>query len=189
MSILPENETRFVWTVVIILAFLGIASAIRRIWSSNALFRQALRPANPGFDSGFSEHALLTLLHIMNLSGSHSGLDLLSTLMQSSPGFVIRDPPQCSYIRLVKKAAANRSMTSRPTPIVKFAKSRMACAGIVPGIGTFCARLFQSFENLDRHVRIKLLQNHSQGCTHDACSPQTTSVSGTSGKIALVIID
>src|SRR6266850_2145158 len=65
MSSLHKNKTRFVWTVVIILAFIGVASAIRRILILESLIPAAAPPKYPGFDSGFSIHPLLTLIHII----------------------------------------------------------------------------------------------------------------------------
>jgi hypothetical protein len=60
-----DNKTRLVWTAVIILAFTGIASAARRILILENLIPAAAPPNYPGFDSGFSRHPWITLIHII----------------------------------------------------------------------------------------------------------------------------
>ena len=60
-----NNKTRFIWTVVIILALIGIAAAIRRILIVENVISSYAPPKYPGFDSGFSRHRALTLLHII----------------------------------------------------------------------------------------------------------------------------
>jgi len=65
MSNILKNRTRFMWVVVIILAIIGIAAAIRRTLIIENILSSFSPPKYPGFDAGFSKHPLLTLVHII----------------------------------------------------------------------------------------------------------------------------
>ena len=60
-----QNKKRLIWIVVIILAIIGIAAAIRRALIIENIIPAFNPPKYPGFDSGFSKHPVLTLLHII----------------------------------------------------------------------------------------------------------------------------
>ena len=65
MSNKLKNRNRFVWTIVIILALIGIAAAVRRTLIVENIIASFSPPKYPHFDSGFSKHPLLTLIHII----------------------------------------------------------------------------------------------------------------------------
>lgn len=65
MSSIVKNKSRFIWIIVIILAIIGIAAAIRRILIIENILSAFSPPKYPGFDTGFSKHPLLTLVHII----------------------------------------------------------------------------------------------------------------------------
>jgi hypothetical protein len=60
-----KNKNWLIWIVVTVLALIGIAAAIRRILIVENVISSYAPPKYPGFDSGFSQHRGLTLLHII----------------------------------------------------------------------------------------------------------------------------
>lgn len=56
---------RFAWIVVIILATIGIAAAVRRILILENVMGSFAPPGAQGFDSGFAKHPGLTFVHII----------------------------------------------------------------------------------------------------------------------------
>jgi uncharacterized membrane protein len=52
------------WTGVILLALIGIASVLRRALFLKAIFEPGHPPYRPDVDAGFAQHPLLTLAHI-----------------------------------------------------------------------------------------------------------------------------
>jgi hypothetical protein len=65
MSKSLRSRNSLIWIVVIILALIGIAAAIRRILIIENIIPAFNPPKYPGFDSGFSKHRALTLFHII----------------------------------------------------------------------------------------------------------------------------
>ena len=65
MSSPLKNRSRFIWVVVILLATIGVAAAIRRTLIIENVIASFSPPKYPGFDAGFSKHPLLTLVHII----------------------------------------------------------------------------------------------------------------------------
>jgi hypothetical protein len=61
----PSNKTRLIWIIVIILALIGVAAAIRRALIIENIIPSFSPPKYPGFDSGFSKHRALTFFHII----------------------------------------------------------------------------------------------------------------------------
>ena len=56
---------RILWIGIIILALIGIAAALRRILLLQGVIKSPTYPRGGSFDSGFSRHPALTLLHII----------------------------------------------------------------------------------------------------------------------------
>src|SRR2546421_6956550 len=59
------KKNRLVWIIVILLSLIGIAAVIRRSLILKHIIPSADMPKYPGFDSGFSNHPLLTFFHII----------------------------------------------------------------------------------------------------------------------------
>ena len=60
-----KNRIRWIWTIVILLASIGIAEAIRRTLIIESIIPAFSPPKYPGFDAGFSKHRVITLLHMV----------------------------------------------------------------------------------------------------------------------------
>jgi hypothetical protein len=60
-----HNKNRLIWIIVIILALIGIAAAVRRALIIENIISSFSPPEYPGFDLGFSKHRALTFFHII----------------------------------------------------------------------------------------------------------------------------
>jgi hypothetical protein len=65
MSKTSQNKNGLILTIIIILALIGIAAAIRRALIIENMIPAFNPPKYPGFDSGFSKHRALTFFHII----------------------------------------------------------------------------------------------------------------------------
>lgn len=62
---LPNWLERLLWAAIVILATIGIAAAIRRTLILAQVMSSFNPPQAPGFDAGFAQYPLLTLVHII----------------------------------------------------------------------------------------------------------------------------
>ncbi len=60
-----KNRNRWIWIIVILLAFIGIAETIRRTLIIEDIIHGFSPPKYPGFNAGFVKHRKLTLLHMI----------------------------------------------------------------------------------------------------------------------------
>ena len=60
-----KNRNLVIWIIVIVLALIGITAAVRRALIIENVIPSFSPPKYPGFDSGFSKHPALTLIHII----------------------------------------------------------------------------------------------------------------------------
>jgi hypothetical protein len=65
MSSTLKNRNHLIWIIVVILAIIGIAAAVRRTLIVENVIDAFSPPEYPGFDAGFSKHKVLTLVHII----------------------------------------------------------------------------------------------------------------------------
>ena len=56
--------------------------------------------------------------------------------------------------------------------VVQLAVGRMACAGIVPGLGAFLGAVLERLEHGDRKRRLELLEHGAERGAHDASADQ-----------------
>ena len=60
-----KNRHPFLWTIVIVLAIIGLATAVRRVLILEYIIPPFNPPKYPGFDSAFFKYAPLALMHII----------------------------------------------------------------------------------------------------------------------------